>query len=79
MLVVGFLGFGLAVDHADARRLGGGKSFGTQSRSVEPPANQTAVNRNAQTPPAWAGCWEACWRVGFLRPCSSEGPLTNCA
>ncbi|MBS9403002.1 Tim44 domain-containing protein [Halomonas sp. TRM85114] len=52
MLIVGLLGFGLAVDDADARRFGGGKSFGTQSRSAEQPASQTAVNRNAQTRPA---------------------------
>lgn len=48
MLVVGILGFGLAVDHVDARRLGGGKSFGTQSRTVERPAaapNQAAPAR----------------------------------
>ncbi|PXX98091.1 Tim44 domain-containing protein [Halomonas sp. LBP4] len=51
MLVVGVLGFGLAVDHADARRLGGGKSFGTQSRTVERPAaatNQAAPARQGQ-------------------------------
>ncbi|MDN3555413.1 Tim44 domain-containing protein [Halomonas maura] len=35
MLVVGVLGFGLAVDHADARRLGGGKSVGSYSRSAD--------------------------------------------
>ncbi|MCK2185406.1 Tim44 domain-containing protein [Halomonas getboli] len=38
MLVVGLLGFGLAVDHADARRLGGGKSFGSYSRSADSPS-----------------------------------------
>ncbi|MDV6318098.1 Tim44 domain-containing protein [Chromohalobacter sp. HP20-39] len=47
MLVVGLLGFGLAADHADARRLGGGKSFGSYSRSADSPA---ATNRtNAAT------------------------------
>ncbi|PRY70762.1 Tim44 domain-containing protein [Halomonas ventosae] len=55
MLVVGVLGFGLAVDHADARRLGGGKSFGSQSRSVQqqPAAtqNQAAANRATQARP----------------------------
>ena len=56
MLVVGVLGFGLAVDHADARRLGGGKSFGSQSRTVQqaPAATSTrdaAGNRTAQTRP----------------------------
>ncbi|TDO01147.1 MULTISPECIES: Tim44 domain-containing protein [Halomonas] len=54
MLIVGVLGFGLAVDHADARRLGGGKSFGSQSRSVQQPAatqNQTTGNRTTQARP----------------------------
>lgn len=51
MLIVGLMGFGLAVDDTEARRFGGGKSFGTQSRSAEQPANQAAVNRNAQARP----------------------------
>ncbi|MDI5985181.1 Tim44-like domain-containing protein [Halomonas sp. M4R5S39] len=55
MLVVGVLGFGLAVDHADARRLGGGKTFGSQSRTVQqqPAATQTQAtgNRAAQVRP----------------------------
>ena len=48
MLVVGFLGFGLAVDHADAKRLGGGKSFGSYSRSADSPAATSRTN--AATP-----------------------------
>lgn len=54
MLVVGVLGFGLAVDHADARRLGGGKTFGSQSRTVQQPAatqNQAVGNRTTQARP----------------------------
>lgn len=54
MLVVGVLGFGLAVDHADARRLGGGKTFGSQSGSVQQPAatqNQATANRATQARP----------------------------
>lgn len=55
MLVVGVLGFGLAVDHADARRLGGGKTFGSQSRTVQqqPAAtqNQATGNRATQARP----------------------------
>ncbi|MDZ7854245.1 MAG: TIM44-like domain-containing protein [Halomonas sp.] len=54
MLVVGVLGFGLAVDHADARRMGGGKTFGSQSRTVQQPAatqNQATGSRAAQTRP----------------------------
>ena len=31
MLMVGLLGFGLSVEHAEAKRLGGGKSFGSYS------------------------------------------------
>lgn len=55
MFMVGVLGFGLAIDHADARRMGGGKSFGSQSRSVEqqPAAtqNQATGNRAGQARP----------------------------
>ncbi|WP_024953323.1 MULTISPECIES: Tim44 domain-containing protein [Cobetia] len=35
MLMVGLLGFGLSVEHAEAKRLGGGKSFGSYSRSAD--------------------------------------------
>ncbi|MDR5868522.1 Tim44 domain-containing protein [Halomonas koreensis] len=38
MLMVGVLGLGLAVDHADARRMGGGKSVGSYSRSADAPS-----------------------------------------
>ncbi|MBZ5877847.1 Tim44 domain-containing protein [Chromohalobacter israelensis] len=48
MLLVGLLGFGLAVDHAEARRMGGGKSFGTYSRSANTTAS--APNRTANAP-----------------------------
>ncbi|MEC9484205.1 MAG: Tim44-like domain-containing protein [Halomonas sp.] len=50
MLLVGLLGFGLAVDHAEAKRLGGGKSFGSYSRSAD--TTNAAPNRTATaTPP----------------------------
>lgn len=50
MLVVGLLGFGLAVDHADARRMGGGKSFGSYSRSADSPsATSSRTNSTAGT------------------------------
>ncbi|MCG7601734.1 Tim44-like domain-containing protein [Halomonas sp. McH1-25] len=50
MLLVGLLGFGLAVEHAEAKRLGGGKSFGTYSRSAN--TTDAAPNRTATaTPP----------------------------
>nr|WP_298415007.1 Tim44-like domain-containing protein [uncultured Halomonas sp.] len=48
MLLVGLLGFGLAVEHAEAKRFGGGKSFGSQSRSVNTPSSTTS--RTASTP-----------------------------
>lgn len=35
MLMVGLLSFTAAVDHAEARRFGGGKSFGSYSRSIQ--------------------------------------------
>ncbi|MBZ9558248.1 MULTISPECIES: Tim44-like domain-containing protein [unclassified Modicisalibacter] len=45
MLLVGLLGFGLAVDHAEARRMGGGKSFGSYSRSISSQKSSTASPR----------------------------------
>jgi len=50
MLLVGMLGFTAAVDHAEARRLGGGKSFGSYSRSVQQPT-PTTTRSNASAPP----------------------------
>src|SRR5690554_7791638 len=38
MLMVAVMGFGLAVDHAEARRMGGGGKIGSFSRSAERPA-----------------------------------------
>lgn len=51
MLLVGMLGFSLAIDDAEARRLGGGKSFGSFSRSTE----STAAAPSRQATPAAAG------------------------
>lgn len=48
MLLVGMLGFGFAVDHAEAKRFGGGKSFGSYSRSAN--TTTTTPNRAAATP-----------------------------
>ncbi|MDH4574328.1 Tim44 domain-containing protein [Salinicola acroporae] len=50
MLMVGMLGFAAAVDHAEARRMGGGKSFGSYSRSVQQPT-PTTTRTNASAPP----------------------------
>ncbi|WP_445620785.1 Tim44 domain-containing protein [Kushneria sp. Sum13] len=47
-LLIGLMSFGLAVDHADAKRFGGGKSFGSYSRSSSPSSSQ------ASTPPRQA-------------------------
>ncbi|WP_110685537.1 Tim44 domain-containing protein [Salinicola aestuarinus] len=49
MLLVGLLGFTTAIDHAEAKRFGGGKSFGSYSRSTQQPASTT--RSNATTPP----------------------------
>lgn len=42
MLMVATLGFGAAIDHAEARRMGGGKSMGGYSRSASPQSNKAA-------------------------------------
>ncbi|MGO2132626.1 MAG: Tim44 domain-containing protein [Halomonas sp.] len=47
MLMVATLGFGVAIDHAEARRMGGGKSMGGYSRSASPQSNK-ATNTAAQ-------------------------------
>ncbi|WP_111412798.1 Tim44 domain-containing protein [Billgrantia lactosivorans] len=55
MLMVAVLGFGLAVEHAEARRLGGGGNVGSFSRSADRPAaapSQSAPSRQAQPNPA---------------------------
>lgn len=43
MLLVGVLGFGLAVDYAEARRMGGGGNVGSVSRSASPPSTANAT------------------------------------
>jgi len=50
MLLVSVMGFGLAVESADARRLGGGASSGSFSRSADRPAatQQQQAQRNDQ-------------------------------
>ena len=55
VLLVGLMSFGLAVDHADARRMGGGKSFGSYSRSAKSDnaaPNRTASNAQTQRKPS---------------------------
>lgn len=49
MLLVGLLGFTTAIDHAEAKRFGGGKSFGSYSRSAQQPASPS--RSTASTPP----------------------------
>lgn len=47
-LLIGLLGLGLAIDHAEAKRLGGGKSFGSYSRSANASSNNPS--KTAMTP-----------------------------
>ncbi|MBA2778232.1 Tim44 domain-containing protein [Billgrantia kenyensis] len=52
MLMVAVMGVGLAVEHAEARRMGGGGNVGNFSRSADRPAaapNQAAPARQAQS------------------------------
>ncbi|HMM55243.1 MAG TPA: Tim44-like domain-containing protein [Candidatus Desulfobacillus sp.] len=60
------LGLGLAADDAEARRLGGGRSFGMQ-RSAPPPARQAAPPAAAPAKPAAAPA-AAPSRGGWLGP-----------
>ncbi|WP_027967682.1 Tim44 domain-containing protein [Halomonas halocynthiae] len=48
MLMVATLGFGAAIDNAEARRMGGGKSMGGYSRSASPQSNTATTNSAAQ-------------------------------
>ncbi|MFC3284268.1 Tim44 domain-containing protein [Litchfieldella rifensis] len=48
MLLVGMMGLSLAIDHAEARRLGGGKSFGSFSRSTETAPTRSASPTSGQ-------------------------------
>lgn len=48
MLLVGMMGLGLAIDHAEARRLGGGKSFGSFSRSTDSAPTRSAAPTGSQ-------------------------------
>ncbi|ALM54792.1 Tim44 domain-containing protein [Halomonas huangheensis] len=55
MLLVGMLGAGLALDTAEARRMGGGKSVGSFSRQADQPsATQSAAARPNQATPGTA-------------------------
>ncbi len=49
MLLVSTLGFGLAIESADARRLGGGSNMGSVSRSADRPAATQQAQGPAQT------------------------------
>lgn len=42
MLLVGMMGFGLAIEYAEARRMGGGGNIGSFSRSADRPASTPA-------------------------------------
>lgn len=61
MLLVGMMGFGLAIEHAEARRMGGGGNIGSFSRSADRPAATPA--REAGQP---AGAAQAGTRAGGM-------------
>lgn len=52
MLMVATLGFGAAIDHAEARRMGGGKSMGGYSRSASPQSNKATNTAQGQRKPS---------------------------
>ncbi|MCK0745598.1 Tim44 domain-containing protein [Chromohalobacter nigrandesensis] len=64
MLLVGLLGFGLGIDHAEAKRLGGGKSFGSYSRSADSSAS-TAGRNTATTSQRQPGAGLSRWAGPF--------------
>ncbi|MFC0268926.1 Tim44 domain-containing protein [Kushneria aurantia] len=47
-LLIGMMTFGMAIEHADARRFGGGSSLGSYSRSSGPAHQATTPPRQAQ-------------------------------
>ena len=46
MLLVSVMGFSAAIEHAEARRLGGGSSMGSVSRSADRPASRNSNRVN---------------------------------
>lgn len=48
MLLVSVMGFSAAIEHAEARRLGGGGNTGSMSRSADRPASAPAQQQQAQ-------------------------------
>lgn len=64
LMLVGVLAFGAMIENADARRMGGGRSFGQQSRMVQqrpatPPPSQAAQPMQAQPGRGAAGATAA--------------------
>ncbi|MDN6180999.1 MAG: Tim44-like domain-containing protein [Halomonas subglaciescola] len=49
-MLTGLLTFSFAIDHADARRMGGGKSFGSFSRSTDRPAASPSQSAQEKAP-----------------------------
>lgn len=47
MLLVGMMGFGLAIEYAEARRMGGGGNIGSFSRSADRPAAAPTAGQSA--------------------------------
>lgn len=55
MLLVSVMGFSAAIEHAEARRLGGGSSMGSVSRSADRPASTPAQQQAQGTQQQGAG------------------------
>ena len=48
MLLVSVMGFSAAIEHAEARRMGGGGNVGSMSRSADRPASTPQQQQQAQ-------------------------------
>ena len=64
MLLVSVMGVSAAIEHAEARRLGGGSSMGSVSRSADRPAS-TPAQQQAQSTQQGAGAATAARRGGM--------------
>ncbi|WP_311063582.1 Tim44-like domain-containing protein [Halomonas sp. DWK9] len=65
MLLVSVMGFSAAIEHAEARRLGGGSNMGSVSRSADRPASTPAQQQAQGTQQQGAGAATAARRGGM--------------
>lgn len=65
MLLVSVMGFSAAIEHAEARRLGGGSSMGSVSRSADRPASTPAQQQAQGAQQQGAGAATAARRGGM--------------